>query len=90
VRRLRDEPAPPGELADSQAYLTGSMPLRLETNEGIGSAILDIERYRLGLDHLQRYGDLVRAVTPDQVQAVAQTYLAPDVYVLATAGPERS
>ncbi|MGD8398838.1 MAG: pitrilysin family protein [Anaerolineae bacterium] len=88
VRRLRDERVAPDELADSQAYLTGSMPLRLETNAGIGSVILDIERHRLGLDYLQRYAGLVRAVTPDQVQAVAQAYLAPDVYVLATAGPD--
>ncbi|HSJ56809.1 MAG TPA: pitrilysin family protein [Anaerolineae bacterium] len=87
VRRLRDEPVPADELADSQAYLAGSMPLRLETNEGVAGAILEMERYGLGLDYLQRYADLVRAVTPEQVRDVARGYLDPDTYVLATAGP---
>ncbi|MBN1658484.1 MAG: insulinase family protein [Anaerolineae bacterium] len=87
VRRLRDQPVSTDELADSQAYLTGSMPLRLETNEGVAGAILEMERYGLGLDYLQRYSDLVRAVTPEQVREVARAYLNPDAYVLATAGP---
>jgi len=88
VRRLRDEPVPAEELADSQAFLTGSMPLRLETNEGVAATLLDMERYDLGLDYLLRYADLVNAVTVGDVQAVAQKYLNPEVYALAVAGPE--
>lgn len=88
VRRLRDEPVPTEDLADSQSFLTGSMPLRLETNEGVGAALLTIERYGLGLDYLQRFSDLVRAVTVHDVQAMALKYLDPDRYVLAVAGPE--
>lgn len=88
VRRLRDEPVPAGELADSQSYLTGSLPLRLETNEGIAGTLLEIERYRLGLDYLQRYAGLIEAVTVPEVQEVARKYLDPDVYCLAVAGPE--
>jgi len=88
VQRLRDEPVPADELADSQAYLTGSLPLRLETNEGIAGTLLDIERHGLGLDYLQRYAGLINAVTVDDMQAAARTYLDPDVYCLAVAGPE--
>ena len=55
MRRLRDEPVPAEELADSQAFLTGSMPLRLETNEGVAATLLDMERYDLGADYLLRY-----------------------------------
>jgi len=89
ARRLRDEPLPPEELSDSQSYLTGTMPLRLETNEGILNALLDIERHELGLDYLLRYADLVNSVSVDHVQEMAQKYLDPDVYALAVAGPER-
>ena len=32
VRRLREEPVPEEELADSKQFLTGSIPLQLETN----------------------------------------------------------
>jgi zinc protease len=87
VRRLRDEAVPAGELADSQAYLTGIMPLRLETNEGVAQILLDIERYGLGLDYLLRYPDLVNGVTVDDVQEMARKYLQPEAYVLAVAGP---
>jgi zinc protease len=88
ARRLRDEPVPQDELADSQAYLTGSMPLRLETNEGVVGTLLDIERHELGLDYLLRYTDLVNSVSVDHIQEMAQKYLDPDVYALAVAGPE--
>jgi len=88
VQRLRDEPVPAEELADSQAFLTGSMPLRLETNEGVASAILDMERYDLGLDYLQRYAGLVNAVTVEDVREMARRYLHPEHYALAIAGPE--
>ncbi|MFO7698304.1 MAG: pitrilysin family protein [Anaerolineae bacterium] len=90
ARRLRDEPLPQDELADSQSYLTGTMPLRLETNEGVLNALLDIERHELGLDYLLRYTGLVQAVTVDHIQEIAQKYLNPDVYALAVAGPERA
>lgn len=88
VRRLQDERVGEEELADNKAYLTGSLPLRLETNEGVAQALLDMERYGLGLDYLQRYADLINAITPEQVQAAAQKYLNPDAYALAVAGPE--
>jgi zinc protease len=87
VSRLRDEPLPAEDLADSQAYLTGSMPLRLETNEGVASILLHMERYGLGLDYLQRYTGLVNAVTVDDVREMARKYLDPEVYALAIAGP---
>jgi len=87
VRRLREEPVPAEELIDSQLYLTGSMPLRLETNEGVARSLLDMERYGLGLDYLQRFPGLVNAVTVGDVREVAHRYLDPDIYALAVAGP---
>ncbi|MCL7453700.1 MAG: insulinase family protein [Anaerolineae bacterium] len=87
ARRLRDELVPGEELADSQAYLTGSMPLRLETNEGISATLVEIERHGLGLDYLQRYEGLVRSVTAQDIREVSLAYLDPEVYVLAVAGP---
>ncbi len=88
VRRLRDEPVPADELADTQSFLTGSMPLRLETNEGIANTLLDIERYGLGFDYLLRFPEMVNAVTVDEIQEMAGKYLDPDLCALAVAGPE--
>jgi zinc protease len=88
IRRLQETPVPREELADSQSYLTGSLPLHLETNEGVAQALSNIERYDLGLDYLQRYHELINAVTAADVQAAAQRRLDPDAYAVGTAGPE--
>jgi zinc protease len=88
ICRLREELVPKEELADSQSYLTGSMPLRLETNEGIGSTLLAIERYDLGYDYLQRFAELVNSVTVQDVHEMALKYLNPEIYAVAVAGPE--
>jgi zinc protease len=87
IERICEEPVDAEELADNKAFITGSLPLRLETNEGVARYILDMERYDLGLDYLQRYDALINAVTAEQVQAVAQRWLDPDAYALAVAGP---
>ena len=85
--RLCDEPVDDEELADTQAYLTGVLPLTLETNDGVASTLLNMEWHNLGLDYLQQYNDLVYAITPADVQAVAQRYLRPDAHALVVAGP---
>jgi zinc protease len=75
------------ELADAQSYLTGSLALGLETNDGIAGVLLLIERHKLGLDHLDRYPSRIRAITREQIVEVARRYLSTDSYVLAVAGP---
>jgi zinc protease len=87
VRRIGEELVREEELSDSQAYITGSMPLHLETNGGVAGTILSMERYGLGLDYLQRYEGLISEITPERVQAAAQRWLDPDSYALAVAGP---
>ena len=87
IARLRDELVTEEELADAQDYLTGILPLRLETNEGVAGAMIEMELYGLGLDFLQRYPPLIHAVTREDVQVVAQRYLDTENYALAIAGP---
>ncbi|MFO7632613.1 MAG: pitrilysin family protein [Caldilinea sp.] len=76
------------ELADTQAYLTGIVPLMLETNEGVASTLLSMEWYELGMDYLQRYPSLIYGVTADDVQRVVARYLHPDRCVISIAGPD--
>ena len=87
IRRMCEEPVDEEELEDNKAFITGSLPLRLETNEGVAQAIINMERYGLGLDYLQRYADLIGEITAERVQAVAQRWFDPDAYALAIAGP---
>jgi zinc protease len=75
------------ELADSQANYIGRLPLSLESNNGVAGALLNIERYDLGLDYYQRYADHVRAVTPEEVLETARKYIDPERLAIAIAGP---
>jgi zinc protease len=87
ITRIQTELVPPDELADSQAFRIGSLPVGLETNSGLASAICDMEVYGLGLDYLQRFPGLVREITPERIQAAAQKYLSTEQLAIATAGP---
>jgi len=87
VERLRDEPVPEAELQDSKRYLTGSLPIQLETNDGVASVLVDIEWHGLGLDYVQRYKGIIESITPEDMQAAARKYLNPAAYTLAIAGP---
>ena len=87
IRRMQDEPVPAEELADIQAYLTGSMPVSLETNSGLASVISDIEMYQLGIDYLIHYPDNIKAITVEDVQKAARKYWDADNMVIAVAGP---
>jgi zinc protease len=75
------------ELADSQSNFIGRLPLSLESNAGMASAILNLERYELGLDYYRRYPDLVRAVSRDDILETARKYLSSDRLGAGIAGP---
>jgi zinc protease len=77
----------PEELADSQSNFIGRLPLSLESNSGVASALLNIERYELGLDYFRHYPDMVRAITPEEVLAAVRKFLDPDRLAIAIAGP---
>jgi zinc protease len=77
------------ELRDSQDNFVGRLPLSLESNGGVANALLNVERYDLGLDYYLRYESLVRAVTPEQVLDAAHKYLDLQKLAIATAGPKK-
>jgi zinc protease len=74
------------ELLDSQSNFVGRLPLSLESNAGVVNALLNIERFDLGLDYYRRYPDLVQAVTPEDVLSSAIKYLHPGKLAVAIAG----
>jgi zinc protease len=87
VNRLREEPVPADELLDVKSYLTGSLPLQLETNDGVASILSDIEWHELGLDYVERYSAMIHALTAEEVQAAACKYMDPEAFALSVAGP---
>jgi len=84
---MMDEPVTAEELADSQAYRTGSLPMSLETNSGLVDIITDMELYDLGLDYLQRYTERINAISAEAIQAAARKYLSADDLAITVSGP---
>jgi zinc protease len=87
LKRYVDEAVTEEELTDSQANFVGRLPLSLESNGGVAGALLNIERFDLGLDYYRQYPGLVKAVTTADVRETAQKYIDPERLVIATAGP---
>lgn len=87
IRRFVREPVSEEELRDSQSHFIGRLPLSLESNAGVAGAILNMERFNLGLDYLQRYPQQVLAVTREQILEVARRYLDPERLIIVSAGP---
>jgi zinc protease len=88
LRRFSSELVAAEELSDSQDNFIGRLPLSLESNGGVAGALLNLERFQLGLDYYQRYPDLVRAVTKEQVLETAHKYIDPDRLAIISAGTE--
>jgi len=87
IRRFISEPVSWEELRDSQSHYLGRLPLSLESNAGVAHAILNLERFNLGLDYYKRYPALVESVTPEQILEVSRRWLDPDRFAIVSAGP---
>lgn len=76
--KLQRERVRERELGDAKAYITGSFPLTIETPDAIATQVLNVLFYGLPVEELQTYRDRVNAVTPEDIERVARTYLKPD------------
>jgi zinc protease len=87
IERMRTEPIPDDELEGGKRYMTGVLPLRLETSDGIARAILEMELFDLGFDYISKYPAIIAALTPEYVNEVARLRLSSENYVASVAGP---
>ena len=87
IKRLRSEPVLQDELDEAKDFVTGSLALRLETNEGVAATLGDIELFGLGLDYLQRYPSIIRSITAEQILDAVLKYAQIEKYALSVAGP---
>lgn len=87
IRRFTSELVSADELADVQAQFTGSLPISLESNHGVAAALINLERYQLGLDYYRGYRAMIEAVTREDILQAARIYLDPDRLGIGLAGP---
>lgn len=76
IERITKEPVSDQELEDAKAYLTGSLPRRIDTTKKIADFLTVAEFYGLGDDYLKRYPEYIRAVTKDDIIRVAKRLLS--------------
>ena len=87
LKRFVQEGVTAEELTDTKANFVGRLPLSLESNGGVASALLNIERHNLDLDYYRRYAGLVNEVTAEDVLNTARKFIDPDKLVIVVAGP---
>ncbi len=78
IQRIREQLVSEQELNDAKDFLIGSFPLRFDTNRRVAGFLAQVEYFQLGLDYPDRYPELVRKVTREDVQRVAKQYLQPE------------
>jgi zinc protease len=75
------------EIDESRQYLIGSIPRALETNAAIATFLQNAEFFGLGTDYDVRTPELLRAVTLDEVNAIARRIIDPGRAAFVVAGP---
>ncbi|HYV06591.1 MAG TPA: pitrilysin family protein [Blastocatellia bacterium] len=87
IQRIVDEPVAAEELEVAKLYLTGSFVFRFQKNAQIADFLIDAEVYGLGFDYLERYPELIRAVTVEDISRVARKHIDPMSLTTVAVGP---
>jgi zinc protease len=87
LERLRGDLVSDEELDDAKSFLTGVLPLALETHDGVASTLLAIEEFGLGLDYLDQYPGIIAAVSREQVREAARSHLDLETLAIGIARP---
>jgi len=87
IMELRESGITAQELAEAQSYYVGHFPLGLETPRHIGSRLVSMDLYDLGLDYLQNYQQRLREITLEAAMQAAREHLRPESMVTLVVGP---
>ncbi|HXG92078.1 MAG TPA: pitrilysin family protein [Blastocatellia bacterium] len=87
IERIAREPVSEHELDVAKNYLTGSFVFHFQKNSQIADFLAQAEMYNLGFDYLERFPEMIRAVTIDDITRVAREYLHPERLVTVVVGP---
>lgn len=87
LRKIVDGKVAEDDLDLAKDKLVGELDVARESPAGVASLLLEGEVFELGPDYAERYPRELRAVTLEQVVEIARTFLPPERYGLAIAGP---
>lgn len=86
IERLRADPPPEEELRGIQNYLAGTFVLRNSSRPGIATQLAFLDLYGLTEEYLRTYVQRVYALTPNDVQRLAKTYIDPASLAIVVVG----
>jgi predicted Zn-dependent peptidase len=89
IDRIRNEPPSAEELQKIKSYLGGIFVLQNSSRRGVIGRLSFVDLHGLDDDYLSTYVERVHAVTPEQVQAMAQKYLNPDEMLIVVTGDQQ-
>lgn len=87
IERIVEEGVTAEELETAKLYLTGSFVFHFQRNSQIADFLLEAELYGLGFDYLQRYPELIRATSIEDVSRVTRKYIDPQNLTTVVVGP---
>lgn len=90
IRRIREQGVTDEELRSAKDYLTGSFPLRLDTNRKVAEFLANVEYFGLGLSYPDRYPELIRRIGQPDVHQAARRHLQPDKLITVVVGNPRN
>ena len=85
-KRMAEEGPTQEELDDAKTYLIGSFPIGLDSTGSIAATLVAMQRYDLGIDHLDRRSALIEAVTLEDARRVAKRLLDPAALTFVVVG----
>ncbi len=86
IDHMRKEKVKPEELATEINSSTEQLSKRFATARQKAAQFANDDYEKLPEDYWQKYRDRLRALTPDEIQRVAQKYLQPDKLVILAVG----
>jgi len=87
LARLRTEPFAPQEIGDGKDNQVGSLVVSLERNAEVAAELHRMEHYGLGMDFLERYGEIIQGLTDEVVRDAAVKYFSATPGSWMIAGP---
>lgn len=84
--RLVEEGVSEEELEQTVTYLTGAYPLRFDSNSSIADILVGMQIADLPPSYVEERNDLVRAVTPEDLDRVAERILRPEDLTFVVVG----
>jgi zinc protease len=86
IRTIRTACVSQEELDLAKSYITGNYVFNFETSNQLACYLINVERYQLGDDFIWNFPQLINCVVVEDIQRVAQQYLDPDNYYIASVG----